>query len=203
MLVFVFRAFAWLFRSVSNVCPCICDLVVTCPVIQLLKSSLCSLRSNPCLDSVGMKPGVHKQLYEVISSSLLSLQPLWSFVVLWASLWALARQLLGFICPALLCTCHYGIWDKAVRGQKENPSRAGWDVPPPCGDYSSSDWRGTFPALKIVRTFELPLQLLMLMSPTALWLPRGWGVRPLRIPWPFPYSLSQNWNVCSSSSPLQ
>lgn len=43
----------------------VCDLAVISLVVQLLKSFLFSLRSNPCLYSSGMKPGAPKQLYKV------------------------------------------------------------------------------------------------------------------------------------------
>lgn len=44
-------------------------LVFIYPVAELLESVLCSLGSNPRLYSLGMKIGVHKQLYEFASPS--------------------------------------------------------------------------------------------------------------------------------------
>ena len=56
------------YSGLSRVPLSVCELVVISPIVELLESVLCSLESNPCLHSLAMKTGVHKQLYELASS---------------------------------------------------------------------------------------------------------------------------------------
>lgn len=115
---FVFEAFPWSSDLCQRYATRVCDLAVISPAVQLLKSFLFSLRSNPCSYSLGMKPGAHEQLHEVNRSkhAFRSLSCTFRFSGL--SFRSLAG-IRGSICPALLCASPCGIWGEAVARQRE------------------------------------------------------------------------------------
>lgn len=138
-----------------------------------------------------MKPGVHKQLDKFASPSTLfkllifywtvvyqAYLFLWS-LVLWASpLWSLARKL-GLYLPCSAVHFSELRLGKVMGGQRENKSGVGGHVPPHTWDSNSSDWKGSFPPLKLF-TVLVPWQLLTLLPPPLPWSQRGWDVRDWR-----------------------